>query len=216
MGPPQRFTAVVPVKPLALAKSRLDLPADQRRSLALAFAVDTIIALRGSPLVAGVVVVTSDPDVVRRVRPLGVRLVTDAGCGLRAAITDGAQVAALGRDHAGVAVVPADLPCLRADDVTRVLVDAAGHTGAFVPDLAGTGTTLLVSPPGRAVVTRYGPGSAAAHAALGLHRLADAPVGARRDVDTLADLKAAGRCEPGPETTVALAETLDPVERSGP
>lgn len=44
-------TAVVPVKRLAAAKSRLDLPVARRRALALAFAVDTVAALAASPLV---------------------------------------------------------------------------------------------------------------------------------------------------------------------
>ena len=45
--PDQRYdvTAVVPVKPLAMAKSRLALPVEQRRALALAFALDTVAAL---------------------------------------------------------------------------------------------------------------------------------------------------------------------------
>ena len=60
-----------------------------------------------------------------------------------------------------LAVVPADLPCLSCDDVTQVLHLAQRAEGAFVPDWATTGTTFVVTAPGRPMVARYGPGSAA-------------------------------------------------------
>lgn len=198
------MTAVVPVKPLRAAKTRLALPTVQRRSLALAFALDTIAALQASARIGEVLVVTADPDVVRRLRPLGVVLVPESGTGLRAAVADGVEAATATRPDAGVVVVPADLPCLRPEDVTRVLTSGAGPAGAFVPDLPGTGTTMLIHPPGRVVPTCYGPGSAAGHRALGLRRLTDAPIGARRDVDTAADLRAAEALGTGPETAAVL------------
>lgn len=51
--PPHQVVAVVPAKRLAFAKSRIALPPDQQRELALAFAVDTISSLSGSPLITG-------------------------------------------------------------------------------------------------------------------------------------------------------------------
>lgn len=47
-------TAIVPAKPLAAAKSRLAVPMQQRRALALAFAVDTVSALSGSSPVTAI------------------------------------------------------------------------------------------------------------------------------------------------------------------
>lgn len=201
-----QVTAVVPVKRLAFAKSRLAVRADQREALALAFALDTISALSGSPLVADVLVVTSDPVATRRLRRLGVRVTPDQGAGLGQAIHGGVRVAAMWRPGTGIAVVPADLPCLRAADVTQVVTDGSATEGAFVPDRSGTGTTLVIYPPGRRALTRYGPGSAAGHRALGLHPLQDAPMPARHDVDTLADLAAATSL--GAETR-AMAHALD-------
>ena len=189
--PTYAVTAVVPVKPLALAKSRLALPVEQRRALALAFAVDTIAALAGSPLVTGIVVVTVDPDVERCVQARTVHLLRDMGGGLLPAVRAGCRAAAARWPHAGVAVVPADLPCLSSHAVTQVLRLAQRVDGAFVPDSAMTGTTFVVWPPGRPMVAQYGPGSAAKHRALGLRSLDDAPLRARHDVDTLTDLRAA-------------------------
>ncbi|MDQ1629051.1 MAG: 2-phospho-L-lactate/phosphoenolpyruvate guanylyltransferase [Actinomycetota bacterium] len=200
-----RVVAVVPIKPLPLAKSRLALPAEDRQALALAFALDTITSLAGSRLVAGIVVVTSDDDVARRVRRLDVRLVRDDGSGLDAALGAGIRAATPWSPSTGVVVVPADLPCLQADDVTHVLAAAAGSEGAFVPDRSGTGTTLVVLPPDRSAVTRYGPGSADRHRLLGLMPLEDAPLRARHDVDTLDDLRAAAQLGIGPETRAVMA-----------
>lgn len=202
-----RVTAVVPVKRLAFAKSRLAVPADQRRALVLAFALDTISALADSPLVAGVLVVTSDPVVARCVRRLEVRVIPDQGTGLRQAVRGGIELASAWRPETGVAVVPADLPCLRAADVTQVVADGSDSQGAFVPDRSGTGTTLVIYPPGRRALTRYGPGSAAGHRSLGLRALDHAPAGARHDVDSLADLREAGALGPGVQTR-AVVEAL--------
>lgn len=199
-----RVTAVVPVKRLALAKSRLEVPAEQRQTLALAFALDTITSLAACPHVTDILVVTSDPVVARRVRPLGARVTTDQGIGLEPSVAGGLQAAATWRPGTGVAVVPADLPCLRPDDVTRVLTAAADSPGAFVPDRSGTGTTLVVYPPGLRALTRYGPGSATGHRALGLRALPDAPLRARHDVDTLADLAEAEALGVGAETDAVL------------
>lgn len=212
--PEQRYavTAVVPVKPLALAKSRLALPVEQRRALALAFALDTVAALSGSPCVAAIVVVTADPDVERCLQGQPVHLVRDTGVGLLPAVAAGCRVAASRWPGAGVAVVPADLPCLSCDDVTQVLHLAQRAEGAFVPDRAMTGTTFVVCPPGRPMVARYGPGSAARHWALGLESLDDAPAGARQDVDDLADLWAAAALGLSARTAaqVAVLECLVP------
>ncbi|MCW2736603.1 2-phospho-L-lactate guanylyltransferase [Nocardioides sp.] len=206
MEPSFPVTAVVPVKPLALAKSRLALPPDQRQALALAFALDTVVALAATSYVVGVLVVTSDRTVADRVARLGARVTDDRGTGIGPAVREGIRVAGSWHRDSGVAVAPADLPCLSPSDVTDVLVGAGtGGRGAFVPDLAGTGTTFVVQECGLPAVTRYGPDSAARHRALGLRALDGAPAGARHDVDTLADLRAALARGAGPHTRAAAA-----------
>ena len=62
---------------LAAAKSRLRLPADQRTSLALAFALDTLDALAASPAIAATIVVSSDPEVTSHLRRMDVAVVPD-------------------------------------------------------------------------------------------------------------------------------------------
>jgi 2-phospho-L-lactate guanylyltransferase len=204
-------TAVVPVKRLGAAKSRLALPPAQRQDLALAFALDTVAALMGCEAVAGVVVVTADPAVAVRLRRPGrhgVRVVPEQGPGLVPAVHAGIRAAVAWQPRAGVLVVPADLPCLRPADVAEVVGAAIGPGGAFVPDRSGTGTTLAHHPRGPygvVAVPQYGPGSAARHAALGLRALTDAPVRARHDVDTLDDLHGAAVLGAGAATRAALS-----------
>lgn len=205
------MTAVVPVKPLALAKSRLALPAAHRRALALTFALDTVAALAGCPEVGGVLVVTCDAEVARRVRRLGAQVAPDRGAGMRPAVRDGARAASTWRPGSGIAVVPADLPCLTPADVSGVLREAAADPGrgVFVPDRAGTGTTFVVHAPGLAVRTRYGPASAARHRVLGLRAIDGAPRGARHDIDTVDDLRAACALGVGPHTRAAARGVLE-------
>ena len=200
-------TAIVPVKPLGLAKSRLALAGEHRRALALAFALDTITALTESAYVVGVLVVTSDSAVARRVQRMGARVTDDRGAGLGAAVREGIRVVSACHPATGVVVVPGDLPCLSSQDVTDVLAEAgAGPAGrgAFVPDRAGTGTTFVVQASGVPALTRYGPDSAARHRALGLRALDAAPAGARHDVDTLTDLRAAMALGAGSQTRAVV------------
>lgn len=204
----RRATAVVPVKRLDLAKSRLALADEHRRDLALAFALDTVAALAASTRVAAVVVVTGDAVVAQQVEALGARVVPDRGRDLVASVRTGTRAARQADPHAWVVVVPGDLPCLRAADVDRV-VDAAAalapRTGAFVADRAGTGTTIVLQAPGGATATAYGPASAAGHRGLALTSLDDVPAAVRLDVDTVEDLRDAVRHGVGPATAAALA-----------
>jgi 2-phospho-L-lactate guanylyltransferase len=201
-------TAVVPVKRLGAAKSRLVLPPAQRQDLALAFALDTVEALVGCEAVAAVVVVTPDPAAAVRLRRRGVRVVPEQSHGLVPAVLAGIRAAVGWQPRTGVLVVPADLPCLRPADVAAVVGAPVGPGGAFVPDRSGTGTTLAHHPRGPygvVAVPQYGPGSATRHAALGLWALTDAPARTRLDVDTLDDLHDAAVLGTGAATRAALS-----------
>lgn len=204
-----RWSVVVPVKRLPVAKSRL---ADPRRApadhaaLALALALDTVRAAAGSAAVARVVVVTDDADAGRAVRTLDAVVVRDEpDAGLNPALVHGASAAQRLAPEDGVAVLSADLPALRPAELTAALSAAAGTSRAFVPDAAGTGTTLLAAGPGTALDPRYGPGSRAGHRASGAVELAGDWPSLRRDVDTAADLAEAAALGLGPATRDWLA-----------
>ncbi|MEN3360028.1 MAG: 2-phospho-L-lactate/phosphoenolpyruvate guanylyltransferase [Mycobacteriales bacterium] len=208
-----RWSVVVPVKRLQVAKTRLQdprrAPADHA-ALALAFALDTVRAAAGSPAVARVVVVTDDADAGRAVRALDAVVVRDEpDAGLNPALTHGASAARLIAPEDGIAVLSADLPALRPAELTAALtavLTAAAVTGrAFVPDAAGTGTTLLAAAPGTPLDPRYGPGSRDDHRASGAVELAGDWPSLRRDVDTAADLAEAAALGLGPATRGWLA-----------
>ncbi|XVX19241.1 2-phospho-L-lactate guanylyltransferase [Actinomycetota bacterium] len=196
---------VVPVKGGPLAKSRLSVPAPlERPAVAEAIARDCLDAcLRGMPR-GRVLVVTGDPRVREWASAAGARVVADPGGGLNAAVTAGIS------DLAGspaVAVLLGDLPCLTPAEVGAALMACAAYPLALVPDAQGTGTTLLTSRSGR-LEPRFGPGSAAAHEALGHLRLElDLPL-LRTDVDDAASLARALGLGVGPRTAAALAQPV--------
>ena len=181
------WTAVIPVKRLSAAKSRLRgaVPAARHADLALAMVRDTVSAVLAGSAVAELVVVTDDPEVSAEVAALGARVVPDRpGADLNAAMRFGAdEVAGLGRFRA---VLAGDLPALRPEQLDAALGVAVGRS--FVADAAGTGTVLLAAPPGEPLDPRFGLGSAVAHASSGATPLTGDWPGLRQDVDTPADL----------------------------
>jgi 2-phospho-L-lactate guanylyltransferase len=213
------WTLVMPVKPLGEAKTRLRgaLPEVRHERLVLALALDTVAAAREC---AEVYLVCDDPTVGREAAALGARVLPDRPrAGLNAALAFGAAHAY--RDDPGggeggregnrrVAALAADLPALRPADLAAALTAAAAEPGrSYVADAAGTGTTLLAAGSGRELDPRFGPGSAAAHAASGARPLTGDWATLRRDVDTDEDLAAAARLGLGPRT----ARLLRPLSR---
>ena len=183
------WSLVVPVKRLAVAKSRLG--GGFQPGLALAFAQDTVTAALATPSVGRVIVMTDDSDVRTAVIALGGLARPDvARGGLNEAVRRGAAYAVGIAGPHPVAALPSDLPALTAAQLQAALVAAALHPRAFVPDALGTGTTLLSGRDG-SLDPRYGPGSAEEHARAGATRLDGEWPGLRRDVDTLEDLLAA-------------------------
>lgn len=211
-GAPMRSVAVVALKPLRSAKSRLrGIPAAYREHIAWCLAGDTIAALAAA--VDQVVVVSNEPSLPARLRGLGshIRVHPEGpSLGMNAALAAGARDAsardagardagardrgARDRGNGESALVIAcvgDLPCLRPDTVRRLVHAAASHPRSFVPDSSGHGTTMLFAR-GVSLDPRFQGMSAAAHQGSGAVLLSEAEAGpladARRDVDTLADL----------------------------
>lgn len=210
--PPLRTTApwgvVVPVKVLAVAKSRLAPYGEQtRRRLALAFAADVVAGCLACPGVTRVLAVTDDADAAAALARLGARVAPDVPAGgLNPALVHGA---ALLRDvlrDCGVVSVSSDLPTLRPADLAAVLASVPDRGRAFVPDADGRGTTVLAAGAGAALLPAYGAGSRRRHLDSGAVELT-APPPLRRDVDTPADLRSAVRLGVGAHTA-RLLESL--------
>jgi 2-phospho-L-lactate guanylyltransferase len=199
------WTAVIPVKRLSAAKSRLRgaVPAPRHADLVLAMVRDTAAAVLDGTAVAELIVVTDDPVVAAATGELGARVVPDTpAADLNAAMRFGAdEIAGLNRFRA---VLAGDLPALRPAQLDEAL-DAAERR-SFVADAAGTGTVLLAAGPGEPLDPRFGLGSAVAHAGSGARPLAGAWPGLRQDVDTPADLRSVLALGAGRHTCALLRD----------
>lgn len=197
---------LIPVKRLADAKTRIDLDPQTRADLALAMCSDVVAAATNAPNVSRVQVITTDPRVAAAVRPLGADLWQMPGVrGLNNEL-DAATASVL--VEYGVAMLMADLPCLRGDLVAEILDAAPTGRASFVPDWADRGTTMLLQPPGIRVTPHFGDRSAIAHSAIATRLCGEQSwAGARRDVDTRQDLASAAQLAPGPFTDAFLRES---------
>lgn len=202
---PDGWGLVVPVKRLAVAKSRLDAYGDDgRQRLALAFAQDVVRAAVRCAAVRRVLVITDDARAAAALSALGAEVHADRpDAGLNPALEHGVQQLRDRDPRLGVATVSSDLPALRSIDLAAALAATQGR--AFVADSAGSGTTLLAAAHGVPLRPAYGPGSAALHRASGARELPGA-AGLRRDVDTPDDLAAAALLGLGLHTAAVLAE----------
>lgn len=200
------WTAVIPVKRLPVAKSRLRgaVPPARHQDLALAMLRDTAAAVLACPAVAELLVVTDDPVAAAAASAAGARPVPDRpDAGLNAAMRWGADTVA--GPGTGRVVLAGDLPALRPAELAEAL-GATGDRRSFVADAAGTGTVLLTAPAGTPLDPRFGPGSAVAHADSGARALTGDWPGLRQDVDTAADLRTVLALQPGPATCALLRD----------
>ena len=198
------YALLIPVKDARTAKSRLGVGDDRERAqLMEAFARDAITAATAVP---GVQVYVVGDDALHAVlEGLEVTVLPDEGEGqLNRALSRAA--ARLARPDLSTAVLLADLPCLRTIDLEAALADGADRR--FVADAAGTGTTLLVVPPGEDLDPRFGPGSARAHLEAGGRALTAPLASLRLDVDTTDDLEAALRFGVGVHTAKVASGRL--------
>lgn len=202
-----RWSVVVPVKVLTLAKTRLagpGRPAAWRAELALALARDTVEAAERAKMVGRVVVVTNDPVAAEELGGLAMVVPDEPDAGLNPALDHGASRAVALAPADGVVALAADLGALRPTELDAALVEADGYERSFVPDAAGTGSTMLAARPGTGLEPRFGPGSREAHRASDAVELDGVGPSLRQDVDTVEGLERAARLGLGPATRAFL------------
>lgn len=205
---PLRWVVVVPVKPAARGKSRLEVPGVDRADLARAIALDTLAAATACELVLQVVVVTDDPALARHSADIpALRFVPEGGDvgGLDAAIALGVSAVDAGGRMPRAALL-GDLPALRPEDLAAALRAAASVDRGVVADAEGTGSTLVTARPGVAWTSSFGEGSFTRHTGSGAVAL-DIPDASslRRDVDTADQFEVARGLGLGPRTSELLA-----------
>jgi 2-phospho-L-lactate/phosphoenolpyruvate guanylyltransferase len=200
--------AVVALKSGEFAKSRLELPSPLRQRLAWTMALDTLRALVGA--LSEVVVVSALPALASRLARAEIRaevVMDPPRPGMNAALAYGADRLR----EAGVATILAcvgDLPALRVGSVRRVIEASLSFPRAFLPDLTGVGTTMLVASAGL-LDPHFQGRSAARHRASGAVPLTAELLGgpladARHDVDTEVDLATVIGLGVGPHTAALI------------
>jgi len=178
-----RWRLIVPVKGQLAAKSRLRPPDGVARAdLAHAFALDTITAALDCVPPAHLVVVTSDELTAAFVRDHGGAVMADNGKGLNPAVRQGIDYVASTLGPGPTAILLADIPTLRPEDLIDALLACAAQPQAFVPDAAGSGTVLLSALSPKGLHPRFGPSSADQHARDCVRLDLDLPA-LRTDVD---------------------------------
>lgn len=189
--------AVVPVKDLQHAKQRLAgvLDAAERLGLFAAMLEDVLAALAASRCLAGILMVTRDPQAQDLAARYGTRvLVEPANRGHTAASTLGAATLAA-EGAAGMLQLPADLPLLTAADIDAVLqAHARAPAVTLAPSRDRLGSNAVACSPSDLLPLRFGDDSFFPHLerarALGLEPKIVERRGLALDVDTPADLSA--------------------------
>jgi 2-phospho-L-lactate guanylyltransferase len=187
--------AVVPVKSLAAAKTRLAtaLAPDERADLTLQ-TLKRVLAALDQPGIAARLVVSPDEAVLRATRVAGARGLRQASDGLNPGLGE-ARTWALAQGADALLIVLGDLPLLAPEHIAAILVlaDSPG-TVALAPDRHGSGTNIMLLRPPDAIPLSFGPSSLIRHRAaaqvrgLAIHTY-DHPATAL-DLDTPDDLAA--------------------------
>lgn len=200
------ITAIVPMKPLNLAKRRLSgiLPDAGRRELVRAMLCDVLTALHNCEHVTHTYVVTADKNVAALAASHGVGHIVEAKpAGLNQAVAMAVEhLEESGADT--MLVLPGDVPLVTSAEISELILHARPGSVAVVPAYDGEGTNaLMVSPPG-ALAPVFGRGSFSRHLeavrGAGLTGSACHIEGLGRDIDDAEDLeflrdKVAGRPE---------------------
>lgn len=177
--------AIVPVKPLRRAKSRLAsvLDRDERAALSQEMLIHTLGVLKEVPGIERVLVVSRDSHALALARDIGAHTVTERGEPQLNSALVRATLVARGYGVSGVLVIPADLPLLQKEDIEKLLARAKDPPVVVIaPDRHGKGTNaLLASPPGL-IEYDFGPDS------FRLHQERAKKAGARVEICELTSL----------------------------
>ena len=185
----------MPVKNFENAKQRLKdaLSPVERQALFAAMVEDVLTALHGCDRLAGILVVTRDPEARRLALRYGARvLIESANAGHTEASSFGAHTLAA-EGAVGMIQVPGDLPAITPEDITAV-IDAHGVAPSvtIAPSRDDKGSNAVACSPPDLLPLRFGDDSFFPHCESA-RRLGVAPEIVRReglglDIDTPDDL----------------------------
>ncbi len=192
--------AVIPVKETATAKERVAeaVPRQLRPGLALAMLEDVLAAVaktlrQGSGGLAGITVVTLDPDARALAQRYGARILTeDARGGHTAAVAAAARTLAQ-EGRSGMLQMPGDIPLVSADEISLLLaMRRASPSFTIAPSHDDFGSNAVLVCPPTAVPLTFGDDSFYPHLraaqACGLKPLIVRQHGIGLDIDRPEDI----------------------------
>lgn len=194
---PNGLWAVVPIKTIQDAKQRLVgvLNDIERQELFRAMVEDVLEALSSAKRLAGILVVTSDPEAKLLATRYGARvLIEERNTGHTAASSFGANTLTT-EGVSGMLQVPGDLPLLSANDVD-MLAEVHGHARGvtIAPSRDKLGSNGVACSPPNLLPLRFGDDSFFPHIeranALGVEPVIVENQGFALDIDTSDDLQA--------------------------
>ena len=160
--------AIIPVKPLKNAKSRLTpvLSPEQRFDLAQAMFRHVLSVTTTIQQVTGVLVISRDTKALAIAREMGAKTLQEgAMSNLNPALLRATMVVKSWRADS-VLVLPADLPFINAEDLRDMIRLAADRSVVIATDRNRDGTNALLVRPPLAIEYDYGGGSYARHIRL--------------------------------------------------
>jgi 2-phospho-L-lactate guanylyltransferase len=163
--------AIVPVKPLRRAKSRLSsvLGAEERLELSREMLNRVLEGLAKVPEIERTLLVSRDSEAMALARHHGARTLSERPpIDLNQALQQATR-AAVGSGASAVLVVPADLPLVTADDLRQLVTLAESPPVVVIaPDRRQAGTNALLASPAGLIEYAFGPSSFDRHRALAL------------------------------------------------
>lgn len=159
--------AIVPVKPMNNAKSRLSavLSPEQRFELAQAMFRHVLSVVSSAPAVAGVLVISRDTKALAIAREMGAKTIQESAFSdLNPALTRAAMFIKSWRAQA-VLILPADLPFLQVEDIQALAALGGKQSLVIATDHNGDGTNALLANPPDLIQFDYGPDSYQRHIA---------------------------------------------------
>ncbi len=152
-----KYKALIPVKALSAAKSRLipHLTQEQRNTLVLDMLCHVLRALHESNMLEQISVVSPDPLVLDYAQEWGAQALVEELPGHNAAL----HAAALKEYEAGtpaLLTIAADLPLLQAGDIRALLEQSRKYPVVLAPSRDGGGTNALLTRPPLALPYLFG------------------------------------------------------------
>jgi 2-phospho-L-lactate guanylyltransferase len=188
------YRALIPVKRLEAAKSRLtsDLTQKQRMALVLRMLRHVIDVLHQNEVLESIAVVSPDPLVLAQAQDWGARTYVEERQGHNPALYAAAQQE-LATGATALLTISADLPLLQTQDIERMIALSQRYDVVLAPSREGTGTNALLVHPPLALPYLFGPGSLQLYQqeALRLHlnHVLYEHMSIALDIDTIDDLE---------------------------